>query len=81
MALDLETVSGRIAGIYQQVAPDGESPAEDGRGQLDSMAFLEFVTLMEKEFDIMVGAEEVTESNFSTRESTAAFVLVKLESK
>ena len=81
MTLDLETVSERIAGVYRQVAPDGEAPAEEGHGQLDSMAFLEFVTLLEKEFGIMVGAEDVTETNFSTRKSTAAYVLAKLESK
>lgn len=81
MTLDLDTVSNRIASVYQQVAPDGEAPSEDGRGQLDSMAFLEFVTLLEKEFDIMVGAEDVTEANFATRSSTAAYVLSKLEAK
>ncbi|REJ67393.1 MAG: acyl carrier protein [Planctomycetota bacterium] len=78
MTLDLATVSDRIAGIYLQVAPDGEAPAEDGRGQLDSMAFLEFITLLEKEFQIAVDAEDVTEANFATRASTAAYVLQKL---
>ena len=81
MPLDLETVSERIASIYRQVAPDGEAPSEEGHGQLDSMAFLEFVTMLEKDFDIMVGAEEVTEANFATRKSMAAYVLSKLESK
>lgn len=79
MTLDLDGVSEKIADIYQQVAPDGEAPSEDGRGQLDSMAFLEFVTMLEKEFGIMVGAEEVTETNFATRKSTAEFVLTKLD--
>jgi len=80
MTLDLENVSEKIAKVYQQVAPEGEAPTEDGRGQLDSMAFLEFVTLLEKEFGIVVGAEDVTESNFSTRRSTAEYVLSKMES-
>lgn len=81
MPLDVHTVSEKIATIYREVAPDGEAPTEEGQGQLDSMAFLEFVTLMEKEFDIMVGAEDVTEENFSTRKSTAEYVVSKLQAK
>ncbi len=81
MSLDIATVSERIANVYKEVAPDGEAPSEDGRGQLDSMAFLEFVTLLEKEFGIMVAAEDVTETNFATRHSTAEYVLGKLENK
>ena len=78
MTQDLETVSNRIAEIYKQIAPDGEAPSEDGRGQLDSMAFLEFITLLEKDFGIAVAAEDVTEANFATRRTTAEYVIKKL---
>ena len=78
MKQDLENVAERIVSIYRRISPGGQGPKEDGRGELDSMAFLEFVALIEEEFDILIATEEVTKENFATTQTTAAYVLGKL---
>jgi len=48
---------------------------------LDSMAFLEFIMLIEREFSIIVEASDLDEANFSTTTSTTAFIRRKLNGR
>ena len=42
------------------------------------MAFLQFVTLLEREFDIVIETEDIDETNFKTLNSTVRYVNGKL---
>jgi acyl carrier protein len=74
-------ISDRIAKIYREVAPGGKPPRADGTGELDSMAFIEFIALLEREFDISVVLRDLNDTNFKTLALTLAFVRDKLVAK
>lgn len=67
--------------LYVSLVPGGRPPREGERGELDSLAFLEFIELIEREFDIVVETRELELENFATTASTAAYVQRKLEAK
>ena len=68
----------RIVRIYTSLAPGGRAPREGERGELDSLAFLQFVVGIEQEFGIVVETHELDDTNFATTASTAAYVRRKL---
>jgi len=67
--------------LYVSLVPGGRPPREGERGELDSLAFLEFIELIEREFDIVVETRELELENFATTAATAAYVQRKLEAK
>lgn len=71
----------RIVRIYSSLSPGGRAPREGERGELDSLAFLEFVVLIEREFGIVVETRELDEANFATTASTTAYVRRKLNGR
>ena len=68
----------RIVRIYTALAPGGRTPADDEPGELDSMAFLEFIMGIEREFAIEVDVSELDESNFASTSATTAYIQRKL---
>jgi acyl carrier protein len=50
-----------------------------GNGILDSLAILDVVAFIEKEFSIMISDDELLPENFNSISSMAAFVQSKLE--
>jgi acyl carrier protein len=75
-----EDIRETIVRIYRSLSPGGRLPRDHERGELDSMAFLEFVLSIEREFGIIVDGRELTEANFATTAATTTFVLGKLAS-
>lgn len=76
-----DEVRDAIVRLYKSLAPGASAPREDERGELDSLAFLEFVMLIEREFGIVVETRELDEANFATTASTAAYVRRKLNGR
>jgi hypothetical protein len=76
-----DEVRERVVQIYVSLAPGGRAPREGERGELDSLAFLEFIMLIEREFGIVVETRELDEANFATTASTAAYVRRKLSGR
>lgn len=68
----------RLVRIYCSLSPGGRPPPDGERGELDSMAFLEFILLIEREFGIVVETSDLDEANFATTTATTAFVKHKL---
>lgn len=68
----------RIVRIYASLAPGGRAPREGERGELDSLAFLQFIVALEQEFAIAVETHELDDTNFATTASTTAYVQRKL---
>jgi len=75
------TIRETVVRLYTSLVPGGRAPREGERGELDSLAFLEFVELIEREFGIVVETRELEEANFATTASTTAFVERKLQEK
>ncbi len=73
-----DDIRDRIARIYASLAPGGRSPREGERGELDSLAFLEFIVAIEHEFGIVVDTHDLEDGNFGTTAATAAYVRGKL---
>lgn len=73
-----EHILERTVAIYRKVSPGGRPPASDGSGELDSMAFLEFITLLEREFKIRVKVRDLNDTNFKTTQRTVAYVRSKV---
>jgi len=71
----------RIHRLYMSVSPGGRPPREDGKGELDSMAFLQFIAGLETEFDFVVDVTDLDDTNFKTTDSTARYVQWKLGQK
>jgi hypothetical protein len=71
-------VKKRVAAVYQSVSPGGLPPGPDGQGVLDSMAFLEFISGLEREFGIVIDVGDINGENFKTTDSTVTFVQKKL---
>lgn len=76
--LAADDIRDRIARIYLSVSPGGRVPADDESGDLDSMAFLEFIIGVEREFGIAIDVEELDETNFATTAATTAFIRRRL---
>jgi hypothetical protein len=75
-----EDVRQRIVRIYTSLCPGGKAPADGERGELDSLAFLEFIVSIEQEFGIVINTEDLEGTNFATTASTTAYVRRKLAS-
>jgi Phosphopantetheine attachment site len=73
-----ELIRARLVRIYRSLSPGGRPPRDGERGELDSLAFLEFIVAIEREFGIAVETRELDEANFATTASTAAYVQRKL---
>lgn len=71
----------KLVTIYCSLSPGGRPPPDGERGELDSMAFLEFIMLIERDFGITVEASDLDESNFATTTATTAFVRSKLNGR
>lgn len=76
-----EAVRERLVRIYLSLAPGGRPLGDDERGELDSMAFLEFIIRIEREFGIVVETRDLDEANFATTAATTAYVLGKLNGR
>ena len=73
-----DEVRAKVARIYASLAPGGRRLRDDERGELDSLAFLEFIVALEEEFGIVVETRELEEASFATTASTADYVRRKL---
>ncbi len=73
-----DEIRDRVVRIYVSLAPGGRPPREGEHGELDSLAFLEFVELIEREFGIVVETRELDGANFATTGATTAYVRRKL---
>lgn len=73
-----DPVRDAIVRIYASLAPGGRPLREGERGALDSLAFLEFIVAIEREFGIAVETRDLEEANFATTASTVAYVRRKL---
>jgi hypothetical protein len=76
-----DEIRERLVRLYCSLSPGGKPPPDGERGELDSMAFLEFIMLIEREFSIIVEATDLDEANFSTTTSTTAFIRRKLNGR
>jgi phosphopantetheine binding protein len=76
-----DDVRERLVRIYTSLSPGGRLPSDNERGELDSMAFLEFIVLIEREFSITVETSDLDEANFATTTTTTAFVRHKLNGR
>jgi hypothetical protein len=76
--MEADDIRSRVVRIYVSLVPGGQLPREGERGELDSLAFLEFIELIEREFGIAVETRELDESNFATTAAVTAFVRGKL---
>jgi hypothetical protein len=76
-----DDIRDRIARLYASLAPGGRPLREGERGELDSLAFLEFIMLIEREFGIVVETRDLEEANFATTASTVAYVRGKLNER
>ena len=73
-----DEVHARLVRLYLSVAPGGRSPRDGERGELDSLAFLEFIELIEREFGIAVDTRDLDDDNFATTAAATAYVRRKL---
>ena len=73
-----DQVGERVVKVYRAVSPGGKPPRHDGSGELDSMAFIEFITLLEREFNITVDLRDLNDTNFKTTEQTVAYLRRKM---
>src|SRR6266404_1595752 len=71
----------KLVRIYCSLSPGGRPPPDGERGELDSMAFLEFILLIEREFGIVVETTDLEEANFATTTATTTFVQHKLNGR
>ena len=76
-----DDIRDRVVGIYRSLSPGGRPPRDDGRGDLDSMAFLEFILSIEREFEIIVDVTELDDGNFATTAAATEFVKRKLSTR
>jgi len=76
-----DDIRERLVRLYCSLSPGGRPPPDGERGELDSMAFLEFIMLIEREFAIIVEASDLDEANFATTTTTTAFVRHKLNGR
>jgi hypothetical protein len=79
--IDADGIRHTVVRLYTSLSPGGRPPREGERGELDSLAFLEFIVALEREFDIIVETRELEEANFATTASTVAYVRCKLNEK
>ncbi|HZO03636.1 MAG TPA: acyl carrier protein [Burkholderiales bacterium] len=79
--MTVEDIREAIVRIYVTLVPGGRRPREGERGELDSLAFLEFIVLIENKFGIVVETPDLDETNFATTESTAEYVRRKLDER
>jgi len=79
--MTVEDIREAIVRIYVTLVPGGRRPREGERGELDSLAFLEFIVLIENKFGIVVETPDLDENNFATTESTAEYVRRKLDER
>lgn len=73
-----DDVHARLVRLYLSVAPGGRSPRDGERGELDSLAFLEFIELIEREFGIAIDTRDLDDDNFATTAAATAYVRRKL---
>jgi hypothetical protein len=73
-----DEIREKLVRIYCSLSPGGRPPRDGERGELDSMAFLEFILLIEREFGIVVETSDLDETNFATTTATIAFLRHKL---
>ena len=73
-----DEIRDRVVRIYVSLAPGGKAPREGERGELDSLAFLEFVELLERAFGIVVETRDLDGANFATTAATTAYIRRKL---
>lgn len=78
---DADGIRQTVVRLYTSLSPGGRPPREGERGELDSLAFLEFIVALEREFDIIVETRELEEANFATTASTVAYVRRKLNGR
>ena len=52
--IDADGIRQTVVRLYTSLSPGGRPPREGERGELDSLAFLEFIVALEREFDIIV---------------------------
>jgi hypothetical protein len=76
-----EEIRSRLVRIYRSISPGGRQPRDGERGELDSLAFLEFIVGIEQEFGIAVETRELEEANFATTAATTAYVERKLRGR
>ena len=76
--MEADDIRERVVRIYVSLAPGGRAPREGERGELDSLAFLEFIELLEREFSIVVETRELDPASFATTAAVAAYVRGKL---
>jgi acyl carrier protein len=69
-----DEIRERVVRIYTSVSAGGRPPAEGGKGELDSMAFLQFIAGLEAEFDFIVDVRDINENNFKTTEQTTQYL-------
>lgn len=75
-----DDIRERIIKVYRTVSPGHRPPRADGAGELDSMAFLEFISSLEAEFNITVKLADLNETNFKTTDTTVSFIRGSLSS-
>ena len=63
-----DDIRDRVVGIYRSLSPD-------------SMAFLEFILSIEREFEIIVDVTELDDGNFATTAAATEFVKRKLSTR
>jgi acyl carrier protein len=61
----------------QQDVPLSNDDPLLGRGIIDSMGVMEIVALLEDEFGVTMGDDEITEENLGTLNAIASFVTAK----
>lgn len=74
-----DQIKQKVISVYCSVSPGGLPPSTEGRGELDSMAFLEFISGLESEFDIVIDVQDISDENFKTTASTVALVQKKID--
>jgi hypothetical protein len=79
--IDADGIRQAVIRLYSSLSPGGRPPREGERGELDSLAFLEFIVGLEAEFGIVVETCELEEANFATTASTVAYVRHKLNER
>lgn len=77
-ALSTGAIREKVVRIYTSLVPGGQTAGDDEHGALDSMAFLEFIMSIEREFEIVVEVSDLDEVNFATTAATIAFLERKL---
>jgi hypothetical protein len=73
-----DAIRARIVRIYASVAPGGRQLRDDEAGDLDSMAFLEFIMALESEFGLEVDVADLDEANFANTSATTEYIQRRL---